>query len=586
MIIKHVDEPRFYQLTKTYYDDQTADVAILMTCDHRKEFVVLAINSALMQDYQNVLLVCVGPADDEAHAYLQGLADPRWVYIEVDGKWEDKVNVGLEYINTLPNIKFVTRLDDDDMLALDKVRRCRDYLLSHPRTGIVHHGYTSIDEKSRTKEIIKPVFNEEELEEVSNIIDGTIMARKSAIKDSYLRTDLSGVPFYEWFLRLRKEYGVKIDLIDYQGYYYRQHSSNLYKRVDMNKAYEQIRAIHSLTPASHGCDVLIDCTWLGRDSGITTSVKHAKAVLEKAGYKTKINMHSKSSLYSLKFRAQLLKPKVIIIEKFEMPIEEFLMFRQSVDWPCTIMLREHAKNSFSPNFWGMTLMHEKGIEMSKYDDRFNAASVNLEYARLLSELYNINVQYLPNCFEKSLLRTKTSSREPDQRVNISLLCEVRPLKNLITQISACQLIGKRLREEGRELHVHMLNSIHDNSFINNLKSTPDKLFFTLETHDWMTFEENSELVSKMDLCLQVSYTETMNYYALEHMSYGIPAITSEAIHFGFHAPIDDAKAIADLASDILLDYKGHSNKATAEFKKVTEELNKQFIKVINSCMKN
>jgi len=234
-------------------------------------------------------------------------------------------------------------------------------------------------------------------------------------------------------------------------------------------------------------------------------------------------------------------------------------------------------------FWNKTLRHEHTINLGNWIKRCHAGSCNEEYANYLSELYDTKVLWIPNTFSKDLMKKGVKY---DEGIHVSILCEIRPLKNMITQLTACQLIGKWARKQGKELYVHILKSVGDWGFRKELLDRKNKLFFTVVEHDYMNFNDNQRLVSKMDLCLQVSYTETMNYYALEHMMHGIPALTSEAIHFGIKVPIDDPLEIAKKAIFILdpKNYHIYQKKAKQDAERFVNKINTTYLNLIKKFM--
>jgi glycosyltransferase involved in cell wall biosynthesis len=551
------------------YNKNTADVAVVMPCNNRPIYAVQAILSVLNQDYSNLVLLCVGKPDDQIKKFLELLNDKRVVYlINPEPTLASSTNIALEFIEeSLPRVTYITRCDDDDWLAPNKVRVCRNFLRMNPQTDLVHHGYYITNKDGKIKGIKEGCFIQEELIEYSNIYDGTIMLRAEKVRKEYLDEKLPGLPYYDWFIRLHKK-GLKMDYMRYNGYYYRQHGTNNVKRVDIKNTYRIIRKKNKIKDVP--CDVMFCYTWLGRESGITTSVKHCSSLLENV----KIHKSPNNSLYALRFRAELCKPKLIIIEDMNTPTNAIVELMDSITWPCNVVLREHGKAAFSDLFWKKMENHERVIQISKWYKNLFVASTNLKYSVFLAQLYDSDVLWLPNTFNEKLM---TKDKKRDKDIHVSILCEIRPLKNIISQLCACQLIGKEIKTQGKVLNVHLLKSRGARQFIDNLNRNRDKLFFNLRWHPYMDFEENQMLVSRMDLALQISYTETMNYYALEHLMQGIPTLTSEAIEFGLNVPIDDPLTIAEVA----LKNIGKKAEKPQEYVKI---INEQFLNEVKCLL--
>jgi hypothetical protein len=127
----------------------------------------------------------------------------------------------------------------------------------------------------------------------------------------------------------------------------------------------------------------------------------------------------------------------------------------------------------------------------------------------------------------------TSAKLPhqghDSEINVCCFGAIRPLKNhLIQAIAAIKFaddLGKTLkfhinvnREEDKGLPVlHNLRGIFNNSK------------HELVEHTWMNHDDFIELVKKMDLGMQVSFTETFNIVAADLVSNNIPIVVSDEI---------------------------------------------------------
>ena len=53
--------------------------------------------------------------------------------------------------------------------------------------------------------------------------------------------------------------------------------------------------------------------------------------------------------------------------------------------------------------------------------------------------------------------------------------------------------------------------------------------FNLVLHPWNEHEDFLELIGSMDMCLQVSFTESFNIISADAISMGVPLVGSEAI---------------------------------------------------------
>ena len=108
---------------------------------------------------------------------------------------------------------------------------------------------------------------------------------------------------------------------------------------------------------------------------------------------------------------------------------------------------------------------------------------------------------------------------------------IRPLKNQLIQAFAAIQYAKK---HGKVLFFHMNGTRIEQDGNNNLKNIV-ALFdsmgeqFNLVLHPWNEHEDFLELIGSMDMCLQVSFTESFNIISADAISMGVPLVGSEAI---------------------------------------------------------
>lgn len=138
--------------------------------------------------------------------------------------------------------------------------------------------------------------------------------------------------------------------------------------------------------------------------------------------------------------------------------------------------------------------------------------------------------YLPNYYP---LRKPRSRKAHSGRLDVGCFGAVRPLKNQLIQAMAAIEFAKKA---GLSLHFHMNGSRIEQDGSNNLKNIR-ALFavvgkpYKLVLHDWMGHEDFLELIAEMDICLQVSLTESFNITSADAVSMGVPLIGSPAIRW-------------------------------------------------------
>jgi hypothetical protein len=118
-------------------------------------------------------------------------------------------------------------------------------------------------------------------------------------------------------------------------------------------------------------------------------------------------------------------------------------------------------------------------------------------------------------------------------VNISCFGAIRPFKNHLNQAAAAIQFAD---EMGFELHFHINSSRVEqrgDSILKNLRSTFRYLKnHHLIEHDWMSHEQFIWLIrSQIDMGMQVSFTETYNIVAADHIANNVPVVASAEIPF-------------------------------------------------------
>jgi glycosyltransferase involved in cell wall biosynthesis len=79
---------------------------------------------------------------------------------------------------------------------------------------------------------------------------------------------------------------------------------------------------------------------------------------------------------------------------------------------------------------------------------------------------------------------------------------------------------------------------------------------TVQTIPWQSANEFRKTIAGMDLCIQLSATETFNLVTADAAAAGVPSVVGEAIDWvprDWVAPVDDAIAAAAVAEQLLAD---------------------------------
>jgi hypothetical protein len=221
------------------------------------------------------------------------------------------------------------------------------------------------------------------------------------------------------------------------------------------------------------------------------------------------------------------KPTHVVIEALWVIPSKFEVLTKlhpNVEW----IIRIHSDIPFIANE-GISI--EWIYEYMKFDKvkvSTNLAKTNYE----LSELVGKDLVLLPNYYPVGFFNV-TQPRPNEKKVlNVGCFGAVRPLKNQLIQaiaaIKYADLYDKKLkfhinvaRVEGRGEPV--LKNIRS-LFENNPKHM-------LVEHQWLTHDEFIDVVQRMDLGMQVSFSETFNIVTADFVNNNIPVVVSDEVYW-------------------------------------------------------
>jgi glycosyltransferase involved in cell wall biosynthesis len=182
-------------------------------------------------------------------------------------------------------------------------------------------------------------------------------------------------------------------------------------------------------------------------------------------------------------------------------------------------VRVHSETAFLANEgiaidWLLEYM-QQGIEVA-----FNSQQTVDDFADIAWA-----TSWLPNYYPQR----KPRQPKPDSdTLNVGCFGALRPLKNQLEQAFAAIQFAMR---HGKKLIFHMNGSRVEQSGENNLKNI--KALFSNEgglvLHPWLSHQEFLELIACMDICLQVSLSESFNIVSADAVSMGVPLVGSSAI---------------------------------------------------------
>jgi hypothetical protein len=230
------------------------------------------------------------------------------------------------------------------------------------------------------------------------------------------------------------------------------------------------------------------------------------------------------------------RPTHVIIEALWVVPSKFSILSKlhpSVKW----IIRLHSELPF---------MAGEGMAMNWLGDYIDYKNIiiGINAPRMLDEMHTYlrikkncthekideKIIYLPNYYPQDY---KTKEYQINKEyIDIGCFGAVRPLKNHLLQVIAALKFAEHI---GKKLHFHINGGrieMKGEPVANNLRDIFEQLHeqgHCLITHEWTPREQFLELCAKMDIGLQVSFSETFNIVGADIISQGVPLVGSTEI---------------------------------------------------------
>jgi len=131
------------------------------------QFVKESVESILNQSFSNFdyYIVFDGPVADDVDSYISSLRDPRIKLhrLEANKGLAFALNYLLEIVLQQPEIKFIARMDADDISMPDRFKKQRDILLENKEISCVGSWYEEIDHDGKHLSFRKLPIEHDEL---------------------------------------------------------------------------------------------------------------------------------------------------------------------------------------------------------------------------------------------------------------------------------------------------------------------------------------------------------------------------------------------------------------------------------------
>lgn len=283
------------------------------------------------------------------------------------------------------------------------------------------------------------------------------------------------------------------------------------------------------------------------------------------------------------------RPDIVVIEALWVVPSKFDVLKQlhpGVRW----IVRIHSAMPFlagEGNAIDWTIRYADRVEIAANDER----TVDEIQLLLAASGSPDRTLYLPNYYPVP----RRSAAEPNRRLakrsplrrsnqtplDISCFGSIRPLKNQLTQAVAAVRYAE---ESDRPLRFHINGTRIEGGgepVLKNLRSLfwhlPHK---TLVEHPWMSHADFIRLVLRMDAGLQVSFSETFNIVAADHVAHRVPLVASKEVPWLAPQYAADPTDSSDIARKLAVAMKSRQSQNLRGLSKFSERSVQQWAALI------
>lgn len=256
--------------------------------------------------------------------------------------------------------------------------------------------------------------------------------------------------------------------------------------------------------------------------GLINSANHIANFLEKEGYECKVVSVLDGN--SIDREVHHFRPDIVIIEALWVTADKFRELFQirrhgNIQW----IVRVHSNMGYlSTETRGLKLLND----YIKLGDRLTIALNNRDFTESLSAAMDFKFTYLPNIITE--IEPELDYSEEKHFIKIGCFGALRLLKNqcfqAICAIQAADELGKKLY-----FHVTPNLGVGDDPILANLRELFKNDKHELVVHNWMPNDKFMALIKRMDIGMQLSYTESFNIVASDFVNNNKLILVSDAV---------------------------------------------------------
>jgi hypothetical protein len=266
----------------------------------------------------------------------------------------------------------------------------------------------------------------------------------------------------------------------------------------------------------------------GITSGLFNSASFVVSYLKKCGIDAKLASISDSN--AIDKVVTEFNPEIVVIEALWVPPYKFVeLFKIPRHASRRWIVRIHSKAPFL-SMEGMAtkwIRDYTAIEKNVVE----IAPNTIELTEQLNSCFPLGTfTYLPNIyFPKEII--KPSKPELDDVLDIGCFGAIRPMKNIYQQAMAAIEFAETMNKQLR-FHVNASRTEQNgNNVLKNLQALFEFSPHELVEHGWYNHYQFLQEASKMDICMQVSLSESFNIVTADIVSVDRPIVVSTDIEW-------------------------------------------------------
>lgn len=220
------------------------------------------------------------------------------------------------------------------------------------------------------------------------------------------------------------------------------------------------------------------------------------------------------------------------------------------------VVRSHSQIGFLQVEPGAIKILRDLMHMQESFLNLTVAANSKKLAMFMERIYLGRILYLPNLYDLDRPRSHKNGGHERGKLRLASFGALRILKNHTTAAAAALLIAERERKD-LEFWVSTNREEHGKGVLQSLRNMFHGLTWAkLVENEWQPWPEFRRTIGSMDLCLQVSMTETFNITTADAVAEGVPVVTGPAIEWvpsHWMADIDAPEDVARRGAHLLHD---------------------------------